>query len=95
MFLTNDDKVSYTVNKSKSHFGLFKKTVNNAFKNVKERPEVFGMDEFLLDEKMFKRNNTLATQKTLAQGNTSLLSVPELSSEQILEQDRKDSRARH
>jgi hypothetical protein len=53
------------------------------------------MDEFLLDEKMIKRNNTLATQKTLVQGNTSLLSVPELSSEQILEQDRKDSRARH
>jgi len=45
--LTNDDKVSYTVNKSKSHFGLFKKTVNNAFKNVKKWPEVFGMDEFL------------------------------------------------
>jgi hypothetical protein len=63
--LTNDDKVSYTVNKSKSHFGLFKKTVNNAFKNVKKWPEVFGMDEFLQDEKTFKRNNTLATQKSL------------------------------
>lgn len=93
--MTNDDKVSYTVNKSKSHFGLFKKTVNNAFKHVKERPEVFGMDEFLLDEKMYKRNNAQATQKSLAQGNPSLFSVPELSSEQILEQDRKDSRARN
>ena len=59
MFLTNDDKVSYTINKSKSHFGLFKKTVNNAFKNVKERPEVFGMDEFLQDDSKAKRNNTI------------------------------------
>jgi len=47
VFLTNDDRLSYTVNKSKSHFGLFKKTVNNAFKHVKEAPEVFGMDTFL------------------------------------------------
>lgn len=92
--MTNDDKVSYTVNKSKSQFGLFKKTVNNAFKNAKEWPEVFGMDEFLQDEKTFKRNNTLATQKSLVQAKTSLLSVAELSSEQILEHDRKDSRAR-
>lgn len=47
VFLTNSDKVNYTVSKSKSHFGLFKKTVNNAFKHVKERPEVWGMDTFL------------------------------------------------
>ena len=47
VFLTNSDKVNYTVTKSKSHFGLFKKTVNNAFKHVKERPEVWGLDTFL------------------------------------------------
>ena len=58
VFLTNDDRVNYTVNKSKSHFGLFKNTVNNAFKNVKERPEVFGMDVFLKDDTKIKRNNT-------------------------------------
>lgn len=58
VFLTNDDRVNYTVNKSKSHFGLFKNTVNNAFKNVKERPEVFGMDVFLKDDTKIKRNTT-------------------------------------
>ena len=47
VFLTNDDKINYTITKSKSHFGLFKKTVNNAFKHVRERPEVYGMDTFL------------------------------------------------
>jgi hypothetical protein len=56
--LTNDDRVNYTVNKSKSHFGLFKNTVNNAFKNVRERPEVFGMDVFLKDDTKIKRNMT-------------------------------------
>ncbi len=59
VFLTNDDKVNYTVNKSKSHFGLFKKTVNNAFKHVKERPEVFGMDVFLQEDAKVKRRQSL------------------------------------
>lgn len=53
--MTNDDKINYTITKSKSHFGLFVKTVNNAFKHVRERPEVYGMDTFLQQDPVNKQ----------------------------------------
>ena len=49
VFLSTDDKIKFTVNKSKSQFSLFKNTVNNAFKKVKVYPEVPGLDILLED----------------------------------------------
>ena len=60
--MTNDDKVNYTITKSKSHFGLFKKTMNHAFKHVKEHPEVFGMDDFLNEPTKPLASKTLSKQ---------------------------------
>jgi hypothetical protein len=61
VFLTNNDRVNYVISKSKSHFGLFKKTVDGAFKNVKVWPEVFNMDVFL--EETNKRQKQQLSRK--------------------------------
>lgn len=81
IFLTNNDRVNYVITKSKSHFGLFKKTVDGAFKNVKVWPEVFNMDKFL--EETGKR----ATRHQLTRKATLRLSQQQI---QELMQDRKD-----
>ena len=59
VFLNNDDRTKHKVLKSQSQYGLFKKTVNNAFKNAKKVPEVPRMDEFLT-EKASQREQPLA-----------------------------------
>lgn len=88
VFLTNDDKIDYTITKSKSHFGLFKKTVNNAFKHVKEYPEVYGMDTFLQEP------TKVQNSKTMRADARKKIVIPE-PHPMTITQDKKDSKARH
>ena len=49
VFLSTDDKIKFTVDKSRSHFKLFRNTVNSVFQNVKVYPEVPGIDILMED----------------------------------------------
>ena len=51
VFLSTDDKIKFTVDKSRSHFRLFQKTVNSAFQHVKVYPDVPGLDVLMEDTK--------------------------------------------
>lgn len=58
VFLSTDDKMKFTVEKSKSQFSLFKNTVNNAFKKVKVYPEVPGLDQLTEDTRHRSQEST-------------------------------------
>jgi hypothetical protein len=53
--LSSEEKIKYNIDKSKSHFALFRKTVNEVFQRVKVYPEVPGLDILMEDT---KRNNS-------------------------------------
>ena len=44
VFLNDDDRTRHQVLKSKSQFGLFKRTVNSVFKSDRDYADVPGMD---------------------------------------------------
>jgi hypothetical protein len=44
VFLSGDDRTKFTVDKSKSHFKLFRNTMNTVFQNVPHVAEVPGLD---------------------------------------------------
>ena len=51
VFLSNDDRIKHTVDKSKSQFKLFRTTVDKVFQKVKVYPEVPGLDIIMENNK--------------------------------------------
>ena len=50
--------MKFTVEKSKSHFSLFKNTINNAFKKVKVYPEVPRLNQLIEDTRHRSQEST-------------------------------------